>query len=100
MKAIQIKQYGAPDVLVAVEVPKPSIKTDEVLIKVKAAGVNPIDTKVRAGYLQKIMPLSLPKIPGWDAAGIIEEVGKDVTRFKVGDAGETVAKTKPEPKAE
>jgi NADPH:quinone reductase-like Zn-dependent oxidoreductase len=85
MKAVQIKEYGAPEVLELVEIPKPLIKANEVMIKVMAAGVNGIDIKMRAGYLQKVMPFPLPKTLGWDAAGIITALGTDVKRFKLGD---------------
>jgi NADPH:quinone reductase-like Zn-dependent oxidoreductase len=85
MKAVQIKEYGAPEVLQLVEAPVPGIQPNEVLIKIKAAGVNGIDVKIRAGYLQKVMPFVLPKTLGWDAAGIVTELGSDITRFKVGD---------------
>jgi NADPH:quinone reductase-like Zn-dependent oxidoreductase len=85
MKAIQIKEYGAPEVLELVDLPKPVIKANEVMIKVNAAGVNSIDVKIRAGFLQKAMPFLLPKTLGWDAAGTITEVGANIKRVKVGD---------------
>jgi len=68
-----------------VNISKPDINETEVLIRVKAAGVNPVDSKIRAGYLQKIILLSLPKTLGWDASGIIETIGSKITRFKPGD---------------
>jgi NADPH:quinone reductase-like Zn-dependent oxidoreductase len=85
MKAIQIKTYGGPETLELVDIPKPDIKENEVLIRMKAAGVNPVDTKIRAGYLQKVMPFTLPKTLGWDASGIIDTAGSKITRFKPGD---------------
>lgn len=85
MKAIQMKVYGSPEVLQMTEIPTPEIAANEVLIRVKAAGVNAIDTKIRAGYLQKMMPFPLPKTLGWDASGVVVSTGKDTTRFKAGD---------------
>jgi NADPH:quinone reductase-like Zn-dependent oxidoreductase len=85
MKAVQIKTYGSPEVLQLVDLPKPAPQAGEIIIRIKAAGVNAIDAKLRAGYMQKIMPLVLPKTLGWDAAGIVLELGTGVTRLKVGD---------------
>ncbi|HSZ31901.1 MAG TPA: NADP-dependent oxidoreductase [Puia sp.] len=85
MKAIQIKKFGGPETLELVNIPKPDIKENEVLIRMKAAGVNPVDAKMRAGYLQKAIPVTLPKTLGWDASGIIETIGSRITRFKPGD---------------
>jgi NADPH:quinone reductase-like Zn-dependent oxidoreductase len=85
MKAIQIKEYGSPEVLQLVEIPKPAIQPGEVLIRMKAAGVNGIDVKMRAGYLKQVMPFPLPKTLGWDAAGIIQEIGTEIKRFRLGD---------------
>ncbi|HET7116947.1 MAG TPA: alcohol dehydrogenase catalytic domain-containing protein, partial [Hanamia sp.] len=72
MKAIQIHEFGGPDVLKYEEAPKPSPSSDEVLIKVYASGVNPVDWKIRAGLAQKKFPVHLPLIPGWDVSGEIE----------------------------
>jgi NADPH:quinone reductase-like Zn-dependent oxidoreductase len=86
MKAIQYKAFGGSDVLELVEIPTPEIKNgNDVLIKVKAASVNPLDMKIRQGFMQKMRPVELPFIPGLDAAGIVEAIGENVTRFKVGD---------------
>jgi len=85
MKAIQFHQYGGPEVLALVEIPQPRPGPDEVLIKVHAAAVNPIDWKLRAGHMKDIFPLVLPSTPGWDVSGTVEETGADVTRFKRGD---------------
>jgi NADPH:quinone reductase-like Zn-dependent oxidoreductase len=86
MKAIRIHSYGDSDVLRYEEAPTPQIGPDEVLIKVRAAGINPVDWKVRQGYLKDFVPHELPLIPGWDVAGIVERVGALVTRFKIGDS--------------
>lgn len=86
MKAIQYKAFGGPEVIELVEVPTPEIKNGhEVLIKVKAASINPFDVKVRSGFMQKMRPIELPYIPGLDAAGIVEAVGENVSTVKVGD---------------
>ena len=85
MKAIRIHNYGGPEVLKYEDAPRPEPQADEVLIRVHAAGVNPIDWKIRAGHLKDILPVSFPLILGWDLSGVIEEVGPDATRFKKGD---------------
>jgi NADPH:quinone reductase-like Zn-dependent oxidoreductase len=92
MKAIQYKAFGGSEVLELVEVATPEIKNgNEVLIKVKAASVNPLDMKIRLGYMQKMRPVQLPFTPGLDASGIVEAVGENVTNFKIGD--EVIAAT-------
>jgi NADPH:quinone reductase-like Zn-dependent oxidoreductase len=85
MKAIQVHQYGGADVLQLDEIPTPVPHEDEVLIQVKAAALNPVDTKIRNGYLQTMVPKTFPFIPGWEAAGIVKAVGKNVTAFAIGD---------------
>lgn len=67
------------------EVPKPKVGPGTVLVKVKAAGVNPVDWKVMAGYLDPLMDAYFPVIPGWDVAGVVEAVGFDAPEFQVGD---------------
>ena len=83
MKAIQVKQFGDPEVLLIYDLSATCLATDEVRVEVKAAGVNPVDTYIRAG----IYPLKpeLPYTPGNDAAGIITEVGDSVVHHQVGD---------------
>lgn len=86
MKAIQYQNFGASDVIAFSEVAQPEIKTqDDILIQVKAASINPLDLKIRMGYMQQIYPIQLPFIPGLDAAGIVVAVGDKVQNFKVGD---------------
>lgn len=85
MKAIQYIAFGDSSVLKLVQVPLPDIKEDEILIKVEAITVNPLDIKIRSGSMQKMMPVELPWIPGSDATGRVEAIGSKVTRFKVGD---------------
>jgi NADPH:quinone reductase-like Zn-dependent oxidoreductase len=85
MKAIRIHSYGGREVLRYEDVPRPKPKKGETLIRVHAAGVNPLDWKVRAGLLNGSIPQKLPLIPGWDLSGVVEQVGPDVSRFKKGD---------------
>ena len=85
MKAIRIHEFGGPDVLKYEDAPQPVPAADEVLIKVHASGVNPVDSKIRAGHAQGKFPISFPLIPGWDVSGEIEEVGNAVLNFRKGD---------------
>jgi NADPH:quinone reductase-like Zn-dependent oxidoreductase len=86
MQSIQYQSFGQSDVLALAEVAQPQISNDnEVLIQVKAASVNPLDIKIRMGFMQKMRPVQLPFTPGLDAAGIVVAVGAAVSRFKVGD---------------
>jgi NADPH:quinone reductase-like Zn-dependent oxidoreductase len=85
MKAIRIHNYGGPEVLRHEEAPRPQLKEDELLIRVHAAGVNPLDWKVRSGSLNGSARHALPLIPGWDVSGVVEKVGRRVSRFKRGD---------------
>ena len=83
MKAIVVRQFGGPEVLKLEEVPTPKPQTGQVLVHVRAAGVNPYDTYMRSGTYA-IKP-QLPYTPGSDAAGTVEEVGQGVTKVKPGD---------------
>lgn len=85
MKAIVIKCFGNPeDTFQAIELPIPSINDDEVLIKVKATSVNPIDYKIRGGHLPHLVP-SFPAILHGDVSGMVEKIGANVREFQVGD---------------
>ena len=86
MKAVQFAQYGGPEVLAVVDVDEPHAEAGQVRIVVKAAGVNAIDGKIRAGYMQEMIPLTLPAGTGIDASGVVDEVGTGVTDVAVGDA--------------
>jgi NADPH:quinone reductase-like Zn-dependent oxidoreductase len=77
--------YGGPDVLQYEDAPRPQIRKGEVLIRVHAAGVNPLDWKVRAGLLNGSVQHKLPLIPGWDVSGVVEEVGAGTSQFKRGN---------------
>ncbi|MDB5152991.1 MAG: quinone reductase [Mucilaginibacter sp.] len=85
MKAIQFTAYGDSGVIRLNQVDKPQPKENEILIRVAATTVNPIDMKVRSGAFQKQIPVNFPYIPGSDVAGSIEAVGNGVSRLKVGD---------------
>jgi NADPH:quinone reductase-like Zn-dependent oxidoreductase len=85
MRAVRIHQYGGVDTLKLDTIDKPTINDDDVLIQVNAASINPVDWKVREGYLQAFVPYELPVTLGLDVAGIVTEVGADVTDIKVGD---------------
>lgn len=83
MKAIVVKEFGAPEVMKLEEVETPTPNKNQVLVRVKAAGVNPVDSYIRAG--QYASNPNLPFTPGKDAAGIVEAVGDAVEKVKVGD---------------
>lgn len=85
MKAIILKQFGGPESLIYDEVDKPTIDDNEVLISMKAAGVNPVDYKIGKGARKDVFPVDLPWIPGKDFAGTIEKIGASVKDFKVND---------------
>lgn len=85
MKAITASRYGDPDTLELTETDDPKVGPDAVLVRVRAAGVNPVDWKVLAGYLDPIMDVHFPMIPGWDVSGVVEAVGLDTPEFSVGD---------------
>ncbi len=90
MKAIRIAQYGSSDLMKLEEISKPVLKEGEVLVKVRAAGVNPVDWKIREGLRKDAFPVEFPLTLGQDFAGQILELGPGVTtgedRYKVGDA--------------
>ncbi len=83
MKAIRVYEFGNPEVMKIEEIPDPKPDGEDVVVRVHAVGVNPVDTYIRSG-LYPSMP-ELPYIPGMDGAGIIESIGRDVRKVKVGD---------------
>ena len=88
MNAIRIHSYGGPEVLQYEDAHCPRVKNGEVLVRVHAAGVNPLDWKVRGGDLNGFVEHKLPLIPGWDLSGVVEKVGPGPAaagRFKKGD---------------
>jgi len=85
MKAIRYSQYGTPDVLELVTLDDPIAGPNEVRVRMKAAGVSPIDAKLRSGALQAHFSLTFPKIPGRDGVGVIDQIGEGVAGFSSGD---------------
>lgn len=85
MKAVRIHAYGGAEVLTYEDAPLPELSKDDVLIRVHAAAINPVDWKIREGHLQKFLPYQLPLILGWDVSGVVEAVGAHVTQFQPGD---------------
>ena len=85
MKAVRIHEYGDSGSLRVEEIPRVSISDDQVLVRVHDAGVNPIDWKIRQGYLKQVMPASFPLTLGQDFAGEVAERGKGIKRFAMGD---------------
>lgn len=85
MQAVQINKYGDNSVLEQVDIPIPKILPDQVLVKVKYASVNPVDYKIRSGFMAGVLPKSFPFTLGWEASGIITDTGHDVLNYKTGD---------------
>jgi len=85
MKALRFHEYGGPDVLKTEEAPIPEPGEGEILVQVSGAGVNPVDWKLREGYLQAYFPVDLPAIVGWEFSGTVSKLGPGVTSFSVGD---------------
>jgi NADPH:quinone reductase-like Zn-dependent oxidoreductase len=86
MKAIRYQQYGSGDVMQLSDVPMPKIQADELLVKIQAASVNPVDWKIRNGEMKIMTGKNFPRGMGCDFAGIIEEVGGSASGFQKGDA--------------
>jgi NADPH:quinone reductase-like Zn-dependent oxidoreductase len=85
MFALTFSEYGPSSVLAVTEVPEPHAGPGQIRIKVRTAAVNPIDWKIRAGYLQELFPVVFPGIPGYDSAGVVDEIGEGVTGVAIGD---------------
>ncbi|QEU84898.1 NADP-dependent oxidoreductase [Streptomyces viridosporus] len=85
MKAIRYSRYGGPEVLGLEEVDDPVVGPDSVLVKVRAAAVNPVDWKCREGHLEPVLQAVFPVIPGWDVSGVVVRPGVAVPEFAVGD---------------
>ncbi len=87
MKAIRIQEFGGPEVMKVEDIERPVPAPDELLVKVYASGVNPVDWVIRSGNNEALKSImKLPMTLGWDAVGIVEERGSDVTGFQKGDA--------------
>ncbi|MFF9329318.1 NADP-dependent oxidoreductase [Streptomyces sp. NPDC014776] len=85
MKAISYSRYGGPEVLEYGEVREPKIGPDAVLVRVRAAAVNPVDWKCREGYLDGMIESVFPVVPGWDMSGVVVRPGVSVTEYAEGD---------------
>ncbi|HEV7942046.1 MAG TPA: NADP-dependent oxidoreductase [Solirubrobacteraceae bacterium] len=85
MRAVRFDQYGGLEVLKVMEVPRPVPESGQVLVKVKAAGINPGEVSIREGYMHDRWPATFPSGQGSDLAGVIEEVGEGVEGFRAGD---------------
>src|SRR5580698_11101302 len=85
MKAVIYRQYGGPEVLEIADVPEPKLSQTNVLIRVKAAALNPADHMLQEGLGDSFMDAWFPVIPGWDVAGIVEHAGAGVSEFASGD---------------
>jgi NADPH:quinone reductase-like Zn-dependent oxidoreductase len=85
MKAFFIDRYGGPDRMRAGEMPDPEVGEHDVLVEIHAAGVNPVDSKIRNGEFKLIEPHRFPLLLGNEAAGVLVRVGSRVRRFKPGD---------------
>lgn len=85
-RAIRVSGYGGPEQLKLERIARPQPQAGEVLLHVHAAGVNPIDWKIRQGLLRDVIPITFPYIPGIEVAGVVEEVGPGATAFEIGQA--------------
>ncbi|WP_210486037.1 NADP-dependent oxidoreductase [Rufibacter aurantiacus] len=85
MKAAFYEAFGGPEKIKVEELEIPELKEGEVLVRVKAAAVNPVDNAVMAGWLSSFLPVQFPAIPGWDVAGVVEDRAYSARRFNVGD---------------
>jgi NADPH:quinone reductase-like Zn-dependent oxidoreductase len=86
MKALVLKRYGKADQIEFADVPNPLIKPNEILVRIHAVGLNPIDYMIPKGAFKPMLKFDLPATLGSDLAGTVVEVGSQVTRFKAGDA--------------
>src|SRR5438309_2732586 len=85
MKAVVVHEYGGPEVLKYEDAPRPEPKENEVLVRMIAAGVNPVDAMIRSGKYAKFFGTNLPLIPGYDIAGVVEKTGAKISKLKIGD---------------
>ncbi len=85
MKAAQYNSYGGPEVIEINDIPEPVVSNGQVLVEVYAASINPIDWKIRAGYMKEHVPLKFPVTIGGNFSGVVQEIADDITEFKIGD---------------
>jgi NADPH:quinone reductase-like Zn-dependent oxidoreductase len=93
MKAIQVNEYGGPEQLKEVEVPKPIAGRGQVVVRVHATSFNPIDAKRVSGKMREVFQITFPFVPGGDFSGVIDSIGENITGYQPGDAvyGDTEA---------
>src|ERR1700683_476085 len=84
-RAVRFEEYGGVDVLELVEVEPPELGDGQLLVRVRAAGINPFEGKLRSGLLREDIPISFPAAQGTDLAGVVERVAPDVSDFAAGD---------------
>jgi NADPH:quinone reductase len=85
MRAIAIEEFGGPEKLKAMDLPEPHAGPGEVVVRAVAAGVNPVDWKIREGWLKEHLPHAFPLVPGWEVAGTVDEIGEGTSRFRKGE---------------
>ena len=85
MRCIAIREFGGPDRLEMIDLPRPRPGKNELLLRVVSAGISRIDSRIRAGAEAEELPHGFPLIPGWDVAGVVEELGENATAFRKGD---------------
>ncbi len=85
MKAVTYESFGGPEVLQVRDLPDPHVGPDTLVVEVRAAGLNPVDYKVREGYLEGLIDTRFPAVPAWDVAGVVVQAGLDTPEFAVGD---------------
>lgn len=86
MRAIQVHDYGGPEQLKLEDKPRPEPQAGEALVRVHAAGVNPLDWKIREGAMKSFAPVTFPYTPGIEASGVVEAIGSGVTAYAIGQA--------------
>lgn len=84
IKAIQVHDYGDADQLKLEQIPQPEPREGKVLVRLHAAGVNPMDWKFRSGWMKDFRPMTFPYVPGADLAGVVAQVGSGVTAWQPG----------------
>jgi NADPH:quinone reductase-like Zn-dependent oxidoreductase len=86
MKCVSFSEYGPPSVLKLTEISSPTVTSpSDIIVRVKAGGLNPIDCKLRGGHLSSLMPVKFPAVLGLDYAGVVVSVGTSVSHVKVDD---------------
>ena len=94
MKAMVIDGFGGPEVMRLTEIATPVPGPGEVLIRIRATSINPVEWKIREGNLARLFPCLFPLILGWDAAGTIASLGEGVTGFEIGDRVDVIGTSK------